>query len=77
MKISLPVKFRVAQSTKVSISTCFSSLFNVSTSQKFLPASIELFNSLPASVSSCSSRDSFLFALDRHFSKDIISFGLT
>ena len=40
------------------------------TSESFLPASIELFNSLPASVSSCSSRSSFLFALDRHFSKD-------
>ena len=30
-----------------------------------------------ASVSSSSSRSSFLFALDRHFSKDIFSFGLT
>ena len=45
--------------------------------KSFLPASIELFNSLPASVSSSSSRSSFLFALDRHFSKDIFSFGLT
>ena len=45
--------------------------------RSFLPASIELFNSLPASVSSSSSRSSFLFALDRHFSKDIFSFGLT
>ena len=43
----------------------------------FLPASIELFNSFPASVSSCSSHSSFLFALYRHFSKDIFSFGLT
>ena len=34
--------------------------------KSFLPASIELFNSLPAPVSSCSSRSSFLFALDRH-----------
>ena len=45
--------------------------------KSFLPASIELFNSLPASVSSRSSRSSFLFALDWHFSKDILSFGLT
>ena len=45
--------------------------------KSFLPASIELFNSLPASVSSSSSRISFLFALDRHFAKDIFSFGLT
>ena len=45
--------------------------------KSFLPASIELFQSLPASVSSCFSRSSFLFALDRHFSKDIFSFGLT
>ena len=43
----------------------------------FLPASIELFNSFPASVSSCSSHSSFLFALYRHFSNDIFSFGLT
>ena len=38
--------------------------------KSFLPASIELFNSLPASVSSCSSHSSFLFAqsalLKRH-----------
>ena len=45
--------------------------------KSFSPASIELLNSLPVSVSSCSSRSSFLFALDRHFSKDIFSFGLT
>lgn len=42
----------------------------------FLPASISLFNSLPSTVSSCSSRPAFLRALDAHFAADRFSFGL-
>ena len=42
----------------------------------FLPASIALFNSLPSSLTSCSSRSTFLIALDQHFSSDRFRFGI-
>ena len=45
--------------------------------KSFLPASIVLYNSLPASISSCSSRSLFTNALNCHFSHDMYSFGLT
>ena len=41
----------------------------------FLPAS--LFNSLPASVTSCSSKPAFLSALDKYFLPDKFNFGLS
>ena len=43
----------------------------------FLPSTIALFNSLPSSVVSCSSKSGFTRALDRHFSSDKFSFGLS
>ena len=42
----------------------------------FLPASLALFNSLPASVTSCSSKPAFLSALDKYFLPDKFNFGL-
>ena len=43
----------------------------------FLPASLALFNSLPASVTSCSSKPAFLSALDKYFLPDKFNFGLS
>ncbi len=43
----------------------------------FLPSSIALFNSLPSSLSSSSTRSSFLRSLDCHFLHDKFSFGLS
>ena len=43
----------------------------------FLPASLVLFNSLPASVTSCSSKPAFLSALDKYFLPDKFNFGLS
>ena len=43
----------------------------------FLPASLALFNSLPASVTSCSSKSAFLSALDKYFLPDKFNFGLS
>ena len=40
-------------------------------------SSVALFNSLPSSVVSCSSKSGFTRALDRHFSSDKFSFGLS
>ena len=45
--------------------------------KSFLPSTIVLFNSLPSSVVSCSSKSAFARALDRHFSSDKFSFGLS
>ena len=45
--------------------------------KSFLPSTIALFNSLPSSVVSCSSKSGFTRALDRHFSSDKFSFGLS
>ena len=46
-------------------------------SSSFLPASIALFNSLPLSVLSCTSRSMFFTELNKHFSHDKFTFGLT
>ena len=46
-------------------------------SNSFLPASIALFNSLPLSVLSCTSRSMFFTELNKHFSHDKFTFGLT
>ena len=43
----------------------------------FLPSTIALFNSLPSSVVSCSSKSGFTRAQDCHFSSDKFSFGLS
>ena len=43
----------------------------------FLPASLALFNSLPASVPSCSSKPAFLSALDKYFLPDKFNFGFS
>ena len=43
----------------------------------FLPASLALFNSLPASATSCSSKPAFLSALDKYFLPDKFNFGLS
>ena len=43
----------------------------------FSPIYYSLFNSLPSSVVSCSSKIGFTRALDRHFSSDKFSFGLS
>ena len=45
--------------------------------KSFLSSTIALFNSLPSSVFSCSSKSGFTHALDRHFSSDKFSFGLS
>ena len=45
--------------------------------KSFLPSAIALFNSLPSSVVSWSSKIAFTRALDRHFSFDKFSFGLS
>ena len=42
----------------------------------FLPSCITLWNSLPLSITSCSSSSSFLSSLDSHFKSDIYCFGL-
>ena len=46
-------------------------------SSSFLPASIALLNSLPLSVLSCTSRSMFFTELNKHFSHDKFTFGLT
>ena len=46
-------------------------------SSSFLPASIALLNSLPMSVLSCTSRYMFFTELNKHFSHDKFTFGLT
>ena len=43
----------------------------------FLPAFLPLFNSLPASVTSCSSKPAFLSALDKYFLPDKFNFSLS
>ena len=45
--------------------------------KSFLPASLAIFNSLPASVTSCSSKPAFLSALDKYFLPDKFNFGLS
>ena len=44
--------------------------------RSFLPSCITLWNSLPLSITSCSSSSSFLSRLDSHFESDIYCFGL-
>ena len=44
--------------------------------RSFLPSCITLWNSLPLSITSCSSSSSFLSCLDSHFKSDIYCFGL-
>ena len=44
--------------------------------RSFLPSCITLWNSLPLSITSCSSSSSFLSSLDSHFKSDIYCFGL-
>ena len=53
----------------ISLPTCHSSRY----SKSFLVSAISLYNSLPQSVSSCSSKISFEQALDRHFASDKFS----
>ena len=50
-------------------------VLNIHTGMFF--ASISLFNSLPQSVSSCSSKHSFVKAFDRYFASDKFSFGIS
>ena len=45
--------------------------------KSFLPPYIVLFSSLPSSVVSCSSKSASTRAVDRHFSSDKFSFGLS
>ena len=58
-------------------STLFSCRALLAAWNLFLPSTIALFNSLPSSVVSCSSKSGFTRALDRHFSSDKFSFGLS
>ena len=44
--------------------------------RSFLPLCITLWNSLPLSITSCSSSSSFLSSLDSHFKSDKYCFGL-
>ena len=44
--------------------------------KSFLPSTVTLFNSLPSSAVSCSSKSSFKHAIDLHFVEDKFSFGL-
>ena len=44
--------------------------------RSFLPSCITLWNSLPLSITSCSSSSSFLSSLDSHFKPDMYCFGL-
>ena len=44
--------------------------------RSFLPSCITLWNSLPLSITSCSSSSSFLSSLDSHFKSDKYCFGL-
>ena len=44
--------------------------------KSFLPSTVTLFNSLPSSAVSCSSKSSFTHAIDLHFVEDKFSFGL-
>ena len=71
--VSSRTPYPLRNSSSISLPLCQSSRHLNS----FLPSSIALFNSLPLSVSSCSSRCSFLLALDCHFISDKFSFGLT
>ena len=44
--------------------------------KSFLPSTVTLFNSLPSSAVSCTSKSSFKHAIDLHFVEDKFSFGL-
>ena len=43
--------------------------------KSFLPSTVTLFNSLPSSAVSCSSKSSFKHAIDLHFVEDKFSYG--
>ena len=67
----LPILF--VNSLSISLPTCHSSRY----SKSFLVSAISLYNSLPQSVSSCSSKHSFAQALNHHFASDKFSFGIS
>ena len=64
----------IRNSLSISLPTCHSSRY----SKSFLVSAISLYNSLPQSVSFCSSKHSgFAQAVDRHFAADKFSFGIS
>ena len=64
--------YPLRNSLSISLPTCHSSRY----SKSFLVSAISLYNSLPQSVSSCSSKHSFAQALNHHFASDKFSFGI-
>ena len=64
--------YPLRNSLSISLPTCHSSRY----SKSFLFSAISLNNSLPQSVSSCSSKHSFVQASDRHFASDKFSFDI-
>ena len=58
--------YPLRNSLSISLPTCHSSRY----SKSFLVSAISLYNSLPQSVSSCSSKHSFAQALNHHFASD-------
>ena len=65
--------YPLRNSLSISLPTCHSSRY----SKSFLVSAISLYNSLPQSVSSCSSKHSFAQALNHHFASDKFSFGIS
>ena len=65
--------YPLRNSLSVSLPACHSSRY----SNSFLVSAISLYNSLPQSASSCSSKHSFAQALDHHFASDKFSFGIS
>ena len=69
----LVLPYPLRNSLSISLPTCHSSRY----SKSFLVSAISLYNSLPQSVSSCSSKHSFAQALNHHFASDKFSFGIS
>ena len=65
--------YPLRNSLSISLPTCHSSRY----SKSFLVSAISLYNSLPQSVSSCSSKHSFAQALNHHFASDKLFFFLS